>query len=347
MTTTPNKGYTLQVTGSDNGTWGTILNGIYSIIDLNLGGLLVKSVAGSSNVTISTTEARNIYHRLTGAITADIQYVVPNLGAFYIIENATTGSFNVKIVSAVSGTGVTIAQGTTVGVFVDVANTSVLAGQTAFANALAVVAGGTGATTASGARTNLGLGALAVLNSVNTATINSGAATSGQLLAADGATGVSWVTPSVSVIVPGLMFDYGGTSAPSGFLNCDGTAVSRSTYSGLFAAIGTTWGTGDGSTTFNLPDFRRAVAVGSGGSGTGTLGNAVGNTGGEETHTLTVSEVPSLTTTLFGNSPGATQGAALTPASRGGSGITLNTNGGGGAHNNIQPSAVVLKIIKT
>lgn len=62
----------------------------------------------------------------------------------------------------------------------------------------------------------------------------------------------------------GVIISYGGTSAPTGYLTCDGTAYSRSTYSGLFAAIGTTWGVGDGSSTFNVPDLRGAFTRGSG-----------------------------------------------------------------------------------
>ena len=62
----------------------------------------------------------------------------------------------------------------------------------------------------------------------------------------------------------GVIVDYGGTSAPSGWLLCDGSAVSRSTYADLFTAIATAYGVGDGSTTFNLPDFRGRVAVGLG-----------------------------------------------------------------------------------
>ena len=88
----------------------------------------------------------------------------------------------------------------------------------------------------------------------------------------------------------GQMVDFAGTSAPTYWLDCDGSAVSRTTYADLFAVISTTWGVGDGSTTFNLPDFQRSVAVGSGGTGTGTLGNSVGDTGGAETDSITVAE---------------------------------------------------------
>ena len=58
------------------------------------------------------------------------------------------------------------------------------------------------------------------------------------------------------ILPPGVVFAFGGTAAPTGYLLCDGTAVSRTTYAALFTAIGVAHGSGDGSTTFNLPDYR-------------------------------------------------------------------------------------------
>lgn len=96
-----------------------------------------------------------------------------------------------------------------------------------------------------------------------------------------------------SGIVAGTILDFGGLVAPTGYLACDGSAVSQTTYAALFTAIGTTWNTGgEGAGNFRLPNLNRRTTVGSGGSGTGTLGNAVGNTGGAETHTLALSESP-------------------------------------------------------
>lgn len=57
---------------------------------------------------------------------------------------------------------------------------------------------------------------------------------------------------------------YGGAAAPSGWLKCDGSAVSRTTYNKLFEAIGTAYGAGDGSTTFNLPDLTDRMPIGAG-----------------------------------------------------------------------------------
>ena len=77
----------------------------------------------------------------------------------------------------------------------------------------------------------------------------------------------------------GVLTAYGGSSVPSGWLLCDGAAVSRSTYAALFAAIGTTYGVGDGSTTFNVPELRQKFLRGKGASDT------LGAAGGAATHT--------------------------------------------------------------
>lgn len=143
----------------------------------------------------------------------------------------------------------------------------------------------------------------------------------------------------------GTIKDHGGTSAPAGYLACDGAAVSRTTYASLFNIVGTTWGVGDGSSTFNVPNFQRRVAVGSGGSGTATLANSVGSVGGAETHTLTTPEIPAHTHSY--TQAGATAGPLdLSSGTSQPGTVNTGSTGGGGAHNNMQPSAVVLKIIK-
>ena len=79
----------------------------------------------------------------------------------------------------------------------------------------------------------------------------------------------------------GTIVAYGGTTAPDGWLLCDGSAVSRSEYPRLFAVIGTAFGAGDGSTTFNLPDLQQRFPLGKGSSGTGSQ---LGETGGSIDH---------------------------------------------------------------
>jgi microcystin-dependent protein len=170
---------------------------------------------------------------------------------------------------------------------------------------------------------------------------------------------IPYVTDYVfqNAIPSGVTLDFAGGSAPTGFLLCDGSAVSRSTYSRLFGVIATIWGGGNGSTTFNLPDFRRRVAVGSGGSGSGVLGANVGNVGGEENHTLSNAEMPL-------HNHGGETGPTVTAVQEGSHGYSspnvtgiletqgrehlhsINWDGQSQPHNNIQPSSIVLKIIK-
>lgn len=155
---------------------------------------------------------------------------------------------------------------------------------------------------------------------------------------------------------PGDILAYGGGAPRAGFLLNDHSAVSRTIYSALFAVIGTTFGAGDGSTTFNLPDSRRRVLVGSGGSGTLVLGNAVGNYGGEEAHTQTLAELfphfhkPTGTNNDFTisktvNNTG-TVGFQGDPVLDYTAITQTDTVGGGQAFNIIQPSLIITSMIK-
>lgn len=84
----------------------------------------------------------------------------------------------------------------------------------------------------------------------------------------------------------GIIMPFAGTVAPENYLFCDGSAVSRTTYATLFGVIGTTFGTGDGSTTFNVPDLSGRVPLGVSST------HLLGSTGGSETVTLTEQELP-------------------------------------------------------
>ena len=100
----------------------------------------------------------------------------------------------------------------------------------------------------------------------------------------------------VSYGIPaGVINMWATTTAPTAWLLCDGSAVSRSTYASLFGVIGTTYGTGDGSTTFNLPNLKGRIPVGR--DSADTSFDAMGETGGAKTHTLTTTEMPSHTHT--------------------------------------------------
>lgn len=94
-------------------------------------------------------------------------------------------------------------------------------------------------------------------------------------------------------IPAGAMMAWASDVVPANWLLCDGAAVSRSTYASLFAAIGTQYGSGDGTTTFNLPNLKGRTIVGK--DSTQTEFDVLGETGGAKTHTLTISEMPSHT----------------------------------------------------
>ena len=153
---------------------------------------------------------------------------------------------------------------------------------------------------------------------------------------------------SVNFLPAGVVMWNASSTVPTGWLACNGAAVSRTTYADLFVIIGTTFGSGDGSTTFNVPDGARRVLVGSGGSGTGTLANTVGATGGAETHALTSAEVASHTHSVTQPTVDtAVNGGASYVTSNGTSSVATGSAGSGTAHNNIQPSVVMLMMIKT
>lgn len=97
----------------------------------------------------------------------------------------------------------------------------------------------------------------------------------------------------------GSIVAYSSSKAPENWLICDGSEISRTLYSELFNIIGTTYGEGDGSTTFNLPNLKGKVITGL--DGNDETFNKLGNTGGEKTHTLTTSELPSHKHSLVGN----------------------------------------------
>jgi len=150
-------------------------------------------------------------------------------------------------------------------------------------------------------------------------------------------------------IPAGVIMDFGGTAAPTGFLLCDGSAVSRTTYAALFTAISTSYGVGDGSTTFNVPDCRGRVKVGTG-TGTGLTARSIAQTFGTETHTLTTAEIPAHTHTYDRYTPGSASSSDPVDGTNvdGGHVSTASgSTGGGGSHVNTQPSIVCTAIIKT
>jgi len=208
---------------------------------------------------------------------------------------------------------------------------------------------------------------------VTTAEIEDGAVTSDKIAA------LAVIRAKIELaeqIPVGVVHDYVGATAPTGWLLCYGQAVSRATYSDLFTLVSTAFGVGDGATTFNLPDFRGRIGVGTDNMGGVdatrlTSANTMGTAGGAETVTLTSGEVPAHTHTATTSSNGdhahtyvrqADPGAGA--SGTGGFGyidsgnsttgttgahthtLTTTSSGSGGAHSNMQPFITINKIIK-
>lgn len=138
----------------------------------------------------------------------------------------------------------------------------------------------------------------------------------GKFLSANASTGKIEFCPKASLTIPysqltqvptippvGVIVMYGASTSPSGYLLCNGSTVSRTTYVGLFTVVGTTYGIGDGSTTFNLPDLRQRFPLGIATSGTGSV---LGSVGGSIDHIHSI-DPPSTTT----GSPSGTVAATI------------------------------------
>lgn len=176
--------------------------------------------------------------------------------------------------------------------------------------------------------------------------------------------GTNWITMNDNTDPIGTIKGFIADADPSDsrWVRCDGRAISRSTYAALFTLASTTYGVGDGSTTFNIPDLRgRTLVAVDGAAARLTANDALGNSGGEETHLLTLPESPAhahgtgdATYTRFPNfkAVGGSGSPIYIPGTSTASGYeyalraTTDSQGGGGAHNNMQPYLVAQYIVR-
>jgi microcystin-dependent protein len=113
--------------------------------------------------------------------------------------------------------------------------------------------------------------------------------------------------------VSGIISQFAGATAPPGYLLCDGTAVSRTTYSSLFTTIGIAYGAGNGTTTFNLPNLQNRIPVG---KGSDAEFDTLGETGGFKDVTLTSAQIPAHShANTLGSNTVASSGHAHGPGS--------------------------------
>jgi microcystin-dependent protein len=333
----------LQTDGENSSTWGQKANDVYERLELAIAGYTAIAMS-DANTTLSTSnsgsgddEASSNTIKLTGTLTANRNIVVPSYAGKWIFWNATTGGYSL-VVKTSAGTGVTLANGKIQGIFSDASETyaftppissagvialdtelDAIAGLTSAADRLPYYTGsGTAALAtftaagralvddadASAQRTTLGLGTSAVLDVGTTASKVVQLNGSAQLPAVDG----SLLTnlPSSTAVPTGTVLPYAGSSAPTSYLFCDGSNVSRTTYATLFGIVSTVYGVGDGSTTFTLPDLRGRFVAGRddmGGTtasritsaGCGITGTTLGASGGAQ------SETPAGNTTATGS----------------------------------------------
>lgn len=359
----------LIATGEQAGQWGNATNTNLGASGGDAG--LEQAIVGYGNpdftsdadltLTVSNSSGSQIFRNIVLNVTsvslsATRNLIVPTIQKPYVVQNNTTGGQSI-VVKTSGGTGVTIPNGKSATVYVD--GTNVVSQIThipdlTLATALPVASGGTGAATLAANNVLLGNGTSAVQEVAP--------GSSGNILTSDGTTWVS--SGAAPAVLTGSLLMWATGVAPSGYLLCDGTAVSRSTYAALYAVVGDTFGAGDGSTTFNLPDYRDRMPVGA-----GTTYSAA-DTGGSadaivvsHTHTATssVTDPGHLHgSSIFRNTgssfqqPGGTESPtsfSFTNTDSATTGITvstsLSTEGSSGTNANLPPYLGIYFIIKT
>ena len=248
----------LMGAGDQAGNWGSTTNtNLGTLIEQAISGYVTQAVATGTDTTITipngaTGVARNMYIELTGTGGTNTNLIVPANKKLYFIYNNSTGAVTVKV----SGqTGVSVPA----------------------TAKIALVSNGTDIVVAENYLPTL-------ISPTLTGTPLAPTAAAG--------TNTTQIATTAFVQAAGLTGEikmWGVSSAPSGYLLCNGQAVSRTTYAALYAVYGTTFGTGDGSTTFNVPDFSGKMPIGVNGT------YALASTGGSATTTISSSNLPTHT----------------------------------------------------
>jgi microcystin-dependent protein len=341
--------------GEQSGIWGSTTNTNWTLIEQAVAGVQTITMA-NANYTLSNLnglldEARNMVLVVTGTNNTTYQVIAPLVSKMYVVTNNTSGG-NAITIGASTGSVITIPNGTTAQVYCD-GSTGFYSAQTGSAGNFTV----NGNLTVTGNQADVGSFSAASISVSGAATFAT-SPTAPTPTTGDNTTKVAttaFVNASIAAnpsVLTGSLLMWPTTSAPSGYLNCDGTAVSRSTYATLYGVIGTTFGTGDGSTTFNLPNYTNRMPY----------GTTIGTTGGSadaivvsHTHTITDPQHSHLYSNSAGGSGGtlpaypvAANDASLTRVTSSSStGISINTTGSSGTNANLPPYLGINFIIKT
>jgi microcystin-dependent protein len=287
----------LMANGEDSNTWGTITNTNWNLIEQAVSGVQPITMSNAnytlSNLNGVSDEARNMVLVVGGTSSVSTtpynQIVAPLVTKFYVITNNTVGG-NPITIGGSSGSLITIPNATTVQVYCD--GTNFYSAQTASAGNFNV----NGNETVSGN--------LSVAGTLTVAGLPAG------------------FSPTGSVTM------YAANSAPTGWLLCNGVAVSRTTYAALFAVVGTTFGAGDGSTTFNLPNYADRMPI-----GVGSIAASIGATGGSASTTLSVANLPS-----HSHSASSTSSSSSSVSDPGHSHVLVTHDGSGTNTSNVSAS---------
>ncbi len=222
------------------------------------------NVGGDSEINGNLNVNSALVVDLGVAIGGDLNVTEDTVINGTLLVNNTTNSTS-------TGTGaLVVTGGAGVGGTLNVGGAAGLAGVVSITNSTASTGTGNGALVVTG-----GAGVGGVLNVGDSVNVGGSVRSTGRITQAG-----ALLMPVASIMI------YAGPSAPDGYLLCDGSAVSRTTYVDLFAAIGTIYGSGDGSTTFNLPNLSARMIMGVNGS------FPLATTGGSATHTLTIPQLP-------------------------------------------------------
>jgi len=347
-TYTSNLRLTKQGDGDNPNTWGQVLNdGVISLVDDAVAGYTTVSVGSAASVTLTNNQgsgdqSRSAILELKGSVGGShsaIYVLIPNNSKSYVIRNSVSyASAGADVILRVAGnTGVTIAAASNT--FVITNGTSVYnVSPTDFASAITVEGAATfqSTVTVSGAATFKG-------------DVHVSSKVCASAFYGDGVN-ISGLLP------PGVIVPYGVSAAPTGFLLCDGTAVSRTTYSALFAVVSALYGEGNGSSTFNVPDLRgRFIAGWDAGTEVLTsvtagmiVGSPIATVGGTQAVQLTEAQMPS-------HDHNYSRYATLTGGNEGSGSVWFQVSayastgdtGGDGYHSNIPPAMILNFIIKT
>jgi len=341
--------------GEQSGIWGSTTNTNWDLIEQAVAGVQTVTMQ-NANLTLTalnglSDQARNMVLIVTGTNNTVYQVIAPLVPKMYVITNNTSGG-NAITIGASTGSLVSIPNGTTAQVYCD-GSTGFYSAQTGSAGNFTI----NGNLTVTGNQADVGSFSAASISVAGAATFAT-SPTAPTPSNGDNTTKVAttaFVQNSIANVPSGSLLMWPTTSAPSGYLLCNGSAVSRTTYSALFSVIGTTFGVGDTTTTFNLPNYVDRMPLGS-----GTIATAIGITGGSKdavvvSHTHSITDpghahsynsvaVFGLDQTLQGGSVGIGDVQTTSTAS---TGISVNTAGVSGTNANLPPYLGINFIIKT